>query len=312
LFTGQKGTGKTSAARIFAKSINCLNNFFGGKGKSVEPCNKCDSCKVIDSSSSPDVIEMDAASNRGIDEIRSLIKESVYSPMHQRYKVYIIDEAHMITTDAFNALLKTLEEPPESAIFILATTNEEKIPKTIVSRCIKIFFGRAKKEDIFHMIYRVAKEENLDIKPEVAKLIANNAEYSFRDATKILEDLVIQKKMAVEEVQKYFGLYSVGNLLKVIKEKGLTDSLQWVEGFVDSGGNVKNLLEVILSDLHRQLLMNNNVLSVDKDEFLDFSNKEISIMIKHFTDAYGLLRTVPLDFIALELALVDIYEKIKQ
>ena len=123
LFVGQKGTGKTSAARIFAKAINCLNNKFAKKTKSTEPCNECKNCRSIKNSSFTDVLELDAASNRGIEEIKNLIRETAFFPMAGRYRVFIIDEAHMITRDGFNALLKTLEEPPDSAVFILATTN---------------------------------------------------------------------------------------------------------------------------------------------------------------------------------------------
>jgi DNA polymerase-3 subunit gamma/tau len=146
LFVGQKGTGKTSSARIFAKAINCLNNDFAKNTKvknNFEPCNICENCLAIDNGSFNDVIELDAASNRGVEEIKNLIKETSFSPMSGNYRVFIIDEAHMITNEGFNALLKTLEEPPSTAIFILATTNLEKVPKTIVSRCLKVNFGKA-------------------------------------------------------------------------------------------------------------------------------------------------------------------------
>ncbi|MDO8741632.1 MAG: DNA polymerase III subunit gamma/tau, partial [Candidatus Roizmanbacteria bacterium] len=194
LLVGQKGTGKTSTARIIAKSVNCLNNKFSQSGKTAEindfePCNKCANCKSISLSSFTDVIEMDAASNRGIEEIKNLIRETSFLPMSGGFRVFIIDEAHMITMEGFNALLKTLEEPPKSAIFILATTNLEKLPKTIISRCLKINFGKAKIIDINSMLKRITKNEGLDFNENMLKLIASHSEDSFRDAAKILEEV---------------------------------------------------------------------------------------------------------------------------
>src|SRR3989339_93558 len=172
LFVGQKGTGKTSAARIFAKAINCL------KRESIEPCNRCVNCLAIASSSFTDVLEMDAASNRGIEEVKNLIRETAFLPMSGRYRVFIIDEAHMITPDGFNALLKTLEEPSPSTIFILATTNMEKLPKTIISRCVKINFGKGKIEDIVSMLKRISYAEKLEYSEDILKLIAHHSESS--------------------------------------------------------------------------------------------------------------------------------------
>lgn len=313
LFTGQKGTGKTSAARIVAKAINCLNNKYAKKGNSIEPCNQCKQCTLIDSASSPDVIEMDAASNRGIDEIRQLIRESAYAPMSSRYKVYIIDEAHMITTDAFNALLKTLEEPPPSTIFILATTNEEKIPATILSRCMKIYFGKAKKQDIIHMITRIAEQEKLSLPSDLVSLIATYSENSFRDAAKTLEDLIIQNKLTKEEAETYLGIQGRGNLLDIMEKKDMSAVLEWVQSFSMSGGSVKNLLESVLDELHEQLLLVNGI-SVDDDERekKNFSNKEITTAMKLFTEAYRMLRISPHDIIPLEIAIVEFYELTKK
>lgn len=143
LLTGPKGTGKTSTARLLAKSINCLENLYAQKGTSEEPCNNCEHCKLITSGNAIDVIEMDGASNRKIDDIRQLIDQVKFAPAHMRYKVYIIDEVHMLTNESFNALLKTLEEPPQSTIFILATTELDKLPKTIISRCLRLNFTHA-------------------------------------------------------------------------------------------------------------------------------------------------------------------------
>ena len=148
LFAGPKGTGKTSTARIIAKILNCENNLFANKSKSPEPCDKCVSCRSIEQNRFFDVYELDAASNRGIDDVRALRDQVAYSPTKGRFKVYIIDEAHMLTKEAFNALLKTLEEPPKFVIFILATTEPQKLPATISSRCLVLNFHKAREEEI--------------------------------------------------------------------------------------------------------------------------------------------------------------------
>lgn len=306
-FIGSKGMGKTSTARIFAKAVNCLENSFAGKGNSVEPCNQCKNCISIDTGSSPDVVEMDAASNRGIDEVRRLIKEASFAPMSGRYRVFIIDEAHMITNDAFNALLKTLEEPPETVIFILATTNEEKIPKTISSRCFRISFGQAKKEDIKHMLKRIVTGEGLKITLGLADLVASYSENSFRDAAKLLEELTIQNKLNIDDAQQYLGIRAKDHLLAMLKEKTLSETLSWVEEYVKNGGSVKLLLEDILNKLHLQLLKNNGVEIDGEIISLGFTNAEIAQLMKLMNEAYGSLRISPIETIPLEIALVEFY-----
>ncbi len=306
LFTGQKGTGKTSSARIVAKAVNCLENAFARKGASVEPCNKCSNCKSIESSSSPDVIEMDAASNRGIDEIRSLIRDTSFSPIISQYRVFIIDEAHMITNDAFNALLKTLEEPPSSVIFILATTNEEKIPKTIISRCTRISFGKAKTADIIQRLNKIVVQENKQIDPKVLEFIASHSESSFRDANKILEELITQKKTSFEDAQKYIGLFSNVNFLELVATKSLKETLGWINTFSENGGSIKNLLEQSLEQLRQALLIKNGV-EISETTDLDFSLGEITQLMKGMNDAYGMLKISPIESIPLEIAMVEFY-----
>lgn len=312
LFVGDKGTGKTSAARLFAKSINCLKNKFSKKSKDIEPCNDCKNCKSIDTTTSIDIVEMDAASNRGIDEIRKIIQESSFAPMSNRFRVFIIDEAHMITNEAFNALLKTLEEPPKSVIFILATTNLEKIPKTIRSRCNVINFHQAKREDIISMLKRICTSENLNLTSNLLNLIAKHSDNSFRDATKILEELVVQNKINFDDAKEFLGLIGKDSLLEIMQNKDLKNALIWVNEFKSAGGNFKSLLEQLLDDLRTQLLIKNSVISDIDGIKLNFTLKELSHLIKLFTQAYGELRITPIESIPLEMAVVDFYNTKKK
>lgn len=305
LFVGSKGMGKTSTARIVAKAVNCLENIFAGKGTSFEPCNQCSNCISIDKGSSPDVVEQDAASNRGIEEVRKLIKESAFAPMTGRYRVYIIDEAHMITPDAFNALLKTLEEPPPTVLFILATTNEEKVPTTIISRCVRIPFGQANRADILHMLERMISKEHLTIGDDIKHIIYKYSDNSFRDAAKLLEELVLQQKLDKEEAEKYLGINSKHNLLILIKTKPLAESLAWIEEFSASGGNIKRMIEDILKILQQQLLLKSGLPSETED--IGFTLGELSRLMKLLHEAYKNLKISPIETLPLEIAIVEFY-----
>lgn len=181
LFTGTRGTGKTTCAKIFAKAVNCLDH------SSPDPCGECEICKGIDSGAIMDIIEMDAASNNGVDDIRDLRDEVAYLPSVCRYKVYIIDEVHMLSTQAFNALLKTMEEPPEHVIFILATTEVQKVPVTILSRCQRYDFARITAQDIAGRLTYVAQQEKIELEPGAAQLIGRLADGAMRDALSILD-----------------------------------------------------------------------------------------------------------------------------
>ncbi|VVA44503.1 DNA polymerase III subunit gamma/tau [Candidatus Roizmanbacteria bacterium] len=316
LFVGQKGTGKTSTARIVAKAVNCLNNKFYRSGKtagvkSFEPCNKCVNCKSIGLSSFTDVIEMDAASNRGIEEIKSLIRETSFLPMSGGYRVFIIDEAHMITNEGFNALLKTLEEPPKSAIFILATTNLEKLPKTIVSRCLKINFGKANTTDIYSMLKRIDKSENINFNDDLLRLIASHSENSFRDAAKILEEVTLQKIQTIENVEKFLGIRGRNDLLEIIEKKELKKTLFWINEFSQNGGDFKNLIEDILNQLHTQLLIKNDVIK-NEDNQTTLNLNEISLLMKLLIEAYQNLRNTPIDSLPVEITLIEFYNKVGQ
>ena len=184
LFTGTRGTGKTSAAKIFAKAINCLNP------KNGSPCGECECCRAISNPSNIDVIEIDAASNNGVNEIRDLREKVQYPPVSCKYKVYIIDEVHMLTGAAFNALLKTLEEPPKHAVFILATTEVHKIPATILSRCMRFDFRLISNEKIASLISKIYDEQDKDYEKEAVYAIAKAGEGSIRDALSIADTAI--------------------------------------------------------------------------------------------------------------------------
>src|SRR5436190_16261857 len=186
LFSGSRGTGKTSAARLLAKALNCT----GRARDSAEPCNRCQSCVEMTAGSALDLIEIDAASNRGIDEIRDLREKVNLSPALGPYKVYIIDEAHMLTEPAFNALLKTLEEPPAHVVFVLCTTDAQKIPLTVIGRCQQFVFRRHSEEQIVSRLTHIAKAEKVQVEPDAMKLIARTAQGSMRDAVGLLDQLV--------------------------------------------------------------------------------------------------------------------------
>ncbi len=308
LFIGQKGTGKTSTARIFAKSVNCLSNAYAHKGTSIEPCNVCENCKSIDKSSFSDVTEMDAASNRGINEVKELIRETSLLPMSGKYRVYIIDEAHMITNDGFNALLKTLEEPPETVIFILATTNLEKVPKTIVSRCVLVQFGSAQKDEIIHMLDRIVKSEKLDITAEALSVIASHCELSFRDGAKILEEVVLSGKTDVASILKKIGIRSKVALTNAIEKKDAPATLLWVKEFNNGGGNISLLIEELLSDLQNHLLTLHKIPGTIPSS-LKYTLIETIVLMKLLHDAYTQLKLSPTPSIPLEVALLEYFSK---
>ncbi|MCS7093351.1 MAG: DNA polymerase III subunit gamma/tau [Patescibacteria group bacterium] len=311
LFFGQKGTGKTSTARIFAKAINCLNNDFSKEFSSkenIEPCNQCDNCLSIKNSNFADVIEMDAASNRGIDEIKNLIRETAFLPMVGRFRVFIIDEAHMITTEGFNALLKTLEEPPKTAFFILATTNPEKVPKTIASRCVQVSFGKASKSDLIKMLKKVAKSENLSLADNFYEIISRHCDYSFRDAVKILEEVAIQKITTTEDLESFLGIRGKDILLELVEKKDIQKTFAWLVEFSQNGGNFKNLIEDLLEELRVQLLIKRG-LKVEVNREINLRLNEISLLMKLLLQAYQQLKYSPVDSLPLEIALNDFYNQ---
>ena len=210
LFTGVRGTGKTTCAKIFAKAVNCLHPVNG------DPCGECEICKGIDNGSILDVVEMDAASNNGVDDIRDLRDETAYTPSACKYKVYIIDEVHMLSTAAFNALLKTLAEPPAHVIFILATTEIQKVPATILSRCQRYDFTRIGPEDIARRVEYIAGEEKLELSPDGAELIARLADGALRDALSILDTCAgVTAKIDADVVRRMAGVTDRSYLFRI-------------------------------------------------------------------------------------------------
>ena len=225
LFSGTRGTGKTSSAKVFARAINCLNPQDG------EPCNECEVCKGILNGTITDVIEMDAASNNSVENIRQIRQEVVYATVDVKYRVYIIDEVHMLTTSAFNALLKTLEEPPENVVFILATTEQHKIPVTILSRCLKFEFNRLSEEDLYNRIKYVLDSENVKYEDEACKYIATLADGAARDALSILDRCISENEdmLRYEDVQNIVGAIDKKIITEVADSIMNLDSLKALE-----------------------------------------------------------------------------------
>ena len=251
LFTGVRGTGKTTCAKIFAKAVNCLHPVNG------DPCGECEICKGIDNGSILDVVEMDAASNNGVDDIRDLRDETAYTPSACKYKVYIIDEVHMLSTAAFNALLKTLEEPPAHVIFILATTEIQKVPATILSRCQRYDFTRIGPEDIARRVEYIAGEEKLELSPDGAELIARLADGALRDALSILDTCAgVTAKIDADVVRRMAGmtdrsyLFRISNALEA--QDGATALAQLAQ-LRQQSVDVKRLTEELIA--HYRALM---------------------------------------------------------
>ena len=224
LFTGTRGTGKTTCAKIFAKAVNCLDH------SSPDPCCQCEVCKGIDSGAIMDIIEMDAASNNGVDDIRDLRDEVAYLPSVCRYKVYIIDEVHMLSTQAFNALLKTMEEPPEHVIFILATTEVQKVPVTILSRCQRYDFSRITADDIAGRLRYVAEQEKIELDPNAAQLIGRLADGAMRDALSILDTCAgVDNKVDEALVRRMAGVTDRSYLFEISDAIAARDSVAALE-----------------------------------------------------------------------------------
>jgi len=305
LFAGPRGTGKTSAARIFAKAINCQT-----KRKTYEPCNRCGICQAITDGSAIDLIEIDAASTRGIDDIRDLRDKIKLSPAECKYKVYIIDEVHMLTKEAFNALLKTLEEPPEHAIFILCTTAPEKLPDTIVSRCLRMNFKKATTDEVLRSLKRVVQGEKLKVEKGVLEEIAQSADGSFRDAQKVLDQLaMVKKKIGLKETKELLGRIEATapeKLLRLLADRSLKSALLEIDRIVSLGADLSQYCQDILDRLRLGLLSQAGLADISAPkEVAKFRVPELTDLIRLFSQAANDLKTNPIPQLPLELAVVE-------
>jgi DNA polymerase III subunit gamma/tau len=297
LFSGPRGAGKTTAARLIAKVFNCEKPAKSG------PCGSCEQCKSIAEGKNLDVLEIDAASNRGIDEIRALRDAIGLSPASADFRVYIIDEVHMLTTEAFNALLKTLEEPPAHAVFILATTDPQKVPVTIKSRCVSIVFSRATAAELVSALDRIVKKEKIDIDPPALSAIAEVVDGSFRDAVKYLEQVSFHKgTISVEIVYKLLALSeekSRDNFLTLLANRNAKDALATIGQLVSQGKDMRVFTVDCLHALEK-LLVSGKLAGWDKTQLVR--------VIRKLSQAYGEMKNTAIPQLPLELAVVEFCE----
>ena len=342
LFAGARGLGKTTIARIFAKALNCervnyqplkegekINWQKEIKKEDYEPCNQCQFCQEIDREQSLNLIEMDAASNRGIEEIRNL-KESVnFPPAKGKYKIYLLDEAHMLTKEAANALLKTLEEPPSYIVFILATTEPEKLPATILSRVQKFDFRRLSNSQIVSRLKKIIQAEKIKIEEKILEKIALLAEGSMRDAESLLEQIISlgQKEIKEEILETYWGiipLNKIDNFLNFLIEKKTKEAIEWLEERYNQGQNLNWFLTSFLNYLRWLYLyrlnprwkifanFSNDDLKLIEKTVKKISQEEINNLIKIFFEVQQKMKYSPLPTLPIEIGIIeasDIFHK---
>ncbi|OGM91391.1 DNA polymerase III, subunit gamma and tau [Candidatus Wolfebacteria bacterium RIFCSPLOWO2_01_FULL_38_11] len=329
LFYGPRGSGKTTTARLIAKIANCQRRQTDEKFKTLgEPCNECQFCQEIDEGRALDVIEIDAASNRGIDEIRNLKEGIKYSPTSFKYKVYIIDECHQLTKEAFNALLKTLEEPPAHAIFILATTEYEKMPATIISRTQRFHFKRLPLLKIVEKLKSIANAEKIKADDEALELIAASAEGSLRDAESLLEQIASleEEKISLDEVEKIIGrvgFLKTAGLAELLLKNNLEGSLNSLSAINEGGYNLVQFNKDLIHYFRRVLslkfspaletefkkeLTETELNSLKKHSQIINSpadEQKIINLIKSLIRAYTEMKYSPFPIVPLEVAIIE-------
>ena len=316
LFTGPRGTGKTSTAKILARALNCA------EGPTLTPCGVCDSCRSISDGSSMDVFEIDAASNRGIDEIRDLRESVKFAPTEGHYKIYIIDEVHMLTTEAFNALLKTLEEPPERVIFILATTEPHKVPATIQSRCQRYDFHRITVTEIRDRLIYVCKESDIAAEEDALGIIAAQADGGMRDALSILDQCMAlaEGTLTAERVQEALGLVGRAWIRRMAGEIAARDAaalIAQLSELLQSGRELKQVLAELAQHFRRLMIAGvggavsaAELCAGDAEELrmdaAQFTQEEIMTILRRLNETMQELRTSPQPRIAVETLLIGL------
>lgn len=320
IFSGPRGTGKTSLARIFSKTVNCKNL----DANNPEPCNKCDNCNSITSGQNMDVFEIDAASNTSVDNVRELIEKVNFLPALGKFKIYIIDETHMLSNSAFNALLKTLEEPPEHVIFILATTEPHKIPVTIQSRCQRMDFSKISQKSIVSYLENLSKKENIDITQDALKLIAKYSGGHMRDALSILDQIISfsQEKIDIEDVVSNMGSVESDDIVKIIiyaLEKDyknffqLTDDLffKGVDPIIFTADLLECFKSLILLKLKLRdlvVLPDSNIRDLQKLE-PKFNQEKITDIIKQLSKAMQELKYMEESKVYIESIILSIFSE---
>ncbi len=274
LLCGTRGTGKTSTAKILAKAVNCL------KLKDGEPCNECEMCLKINAGAAIDVVEMDAASHRGIDKMRDVISDVQYPPRESKYKVYIIDEVHMLTIEAVNAFLKTLEEPPENVIFILATTDPQKLPITILSRCQRYDFRRIRSGEIFDRLRVIVKDQGVYADDDSLNLIARMCDGAMRDALSVLDQSIAMSdgKVDYNQVVSMLGLVTNEGLLKLadaVIEKNVEKAMKMVDEIIFSGKDIYTFIRDFITHMRNLMMVK---VSTNPEEVLDMSKENIAMV----------------------------------
>ena len=295
IFTGPRGTGKTSSARIFAKTLNCQNL------KDGICCDKCDNC--LNFNSSPDIIELDAASNNGVENIREIIDNVNVAPTYNKYKVYIIDEAHMLSTSAWNAFLKTLEEPPESVIFILATTEMKKVPITVLSRCQRFDFKRIDAEEIKNNLMNICKKEKIKYEEQALMEIAILADGCMRDGLSLLDQISrVNEKVSLNIIREYFGLVTqedIDEIYMSIINNDINTLVKKINDIKQTGVDVKNLIEKLIKEFI------DKAISIKKKGISNNVFKQLKNMIDRINELLAKLNQNSDGYLLLELELIS-------